>query len=321
MPQDSLLYAIGRLRMLRRHLLTAQQMQRLIGARDTQEAQRVLLEAGYLTPEQPDAEKASMNRTLKAAAMLKRLSPEPEVTDSFLKRFDGLNLKALLKARILNEEAEGLSRAGTLDPELLRHAVAEHNYRKLPPYLSEAMDALEKRVATQPDPMEIDVALDKALYGMMHQALSGSKSATVKDWLRMKADFANLRAYLRMRQMDATLSLRDVLLPGGQVPHAAFEDAGTHGEKLMRRYGELYGVDLAVQAMAAMGDRGQLQKLEQSMALRLNTLFAARRMEPDHLDAVIDYLLSVEKESAAVRLIMAGKRNGLTPEQIEERLH
>ena len=44
------------------------------------------------------------------------------------------------------------------------------------------------------------------------------------------------------------------------------------------------------------------------------------RMKPDSMDAVIDYLLSVEQESAAVRLIMAGKRNGLTPEQIEERL-
>ncbi len=320
MPQDSLLYAIGRLRMLRRQLLTPAQMQRLIGARDTQEAARVLLEAGYITPEQTDPEKASVARSLKAARMIKRLSPEPAVTDSFLQRFDGLNLKALLKARILNQPAEGLSHAGTLDPEVLRHAVAEHNYKRLPQPLKEAMEALEKRVATQPDPMEIDVLLDKALYGMMHQSLSRSKSPSARQWIEMRADYANLRAFLRMREMDASLTLKDVLLPGGQIPPRAFEDIGAQGEKLMRRYGELYGTDLAVQAMAAMGDRQKIQQLEKRMEQELNSLFARKRMEPDDLDAVIDYLLSVEKESAAVRLIMAGKRNRLTPEQIEERL-
>ena len=52
----------------------------------------------------------------------------------------------------------------------------------------------------------------------------------------------------------------------------------------------------------------------------LGSLFTPARMEPESLDAVLDYLLAVEKESAAVRLIMAGKRNGMSVERIEQRL-
>jgi len=306
--------------MLRRHLLTEAQLQRLIGAQDTQEAERVLLEGGYISPEQPDPEKASVQRAQKAARMVRQLSPAPEVTDAFLQRYDALNLKMLLKARVLGEEPEGLSHAGTLDPEALRHAVNDRTYRRLPLPLKAAMEQLEKRLATQQDPMEIDVLVDKGLYQLMAQAIGKSKFPTVRRWMTMKADYANLRAFLRLQDMEASLSLEEVLLPGGRIPLKAFQDPGPQGDRLLRLYGQAYGSGLAAQAMEALGHRGRIQALEKRMDRELGELFAPQRMAPDSLDVVIDYLQSVEKESATVRLIMAGKRNRLTPEQIEERL-
>ena len=63
-----------------------------------------------------------------------------------------------------------------------------------------------------------------------------------------------------------------------------------------------------------------LTTLERQMEGYLRQLFESERMKPDSMDAVIDYLLSVEEESADVRLIMAGKRNRLSPEEIQARL-
>ena len=320
MPQDSVLYAVGRLRMLRRRMLSASQMQRLLSAADAQEAQRVLLEAGYITPEQPDAEKASMDRLLDASRMVSRLSPDPATTDSFLLRYDVLNLKTLLKARILGEEAEALSPGGTLDPEMLRHAVADHSYGRLPEPLKDAMEALEKRVAVSVDPMEIDVRLDQAMYRMMLDGLRKTRSPAARKWLEAKADFVNMRSYLRLRGMQASLSLADVLVPGGQMERKLRASGGENGDHLLSSAALTYGGRIAALASRAMEDMSQIGQLEKAMDEYLVNLFAQERMQPDSIDAVIDYLLQVEEQSADVRLIMAGKRNGFSQDEIAERL-
>ena len=319
MPQESVLYAVGRLRMLRRHLLTPAQKQRLIAAQDATEAQKLLLEYGYITSEQPDVEQASVDRLLAASRMVQRLTPDPATTDSFLLRNDVHNLKTLLKARILREEPEGLSAGGTLDVEALRHAVAEHSYGRLPVPLKETMELLEKRIAITVDPMEIDVRLDQAMYRMMAEGLKHSRSPAARKWLAAKADFVNLRSYLRLKNMQAPLELKDVLVEGGDF-YKAFQRGHETGDQIVRRVSAVYSQQITQTAVRALEDRAQIGTLERQMEGYLRQLFEKERMKPDSIDAVIDYLLSVEEESADVRLIMAGKRNGLSPEDIQARL-
>lgn len=320
MPQESLLYAIGRLRMLRRQLLSAAQLQRLLNAPDYTEAQRVLLEAGYITQEQPDAELASIQRHLAALREVRALSPEPATTDSFLLRNDANNLKIYFKARLLEEEPEGISPGGTLNPELLRHAVNERSYTRLPQPLREAMTVLEQRTATQVNPMEIDVLIDKALYRMMAEGMKHSRSPRARQWVSMRTDFANLRALLRLQEMQTGLSVQQVLLPGGEVPTSDFVADNQAIDRLVLRFRRLYGAEFGALAQAASDSPQAIGPLEKRMEELLGSLFTPARMEPESLDAVLDYLLAVEKESAAVRLIMAGKRNGMSVERIEQRL-
>lgn len=320
MPQDSVLYAVGRLRMLRRRLLNAAQMQRLLTAADAQEAQRVLLEAGYITPEQPDAEKASMDRLLEASRMVSRLTPDQATTDSFLLRYDVLNLKTLLKARILGDDPGTLSPGGTLDPEMLRHAVADHSYGRLPEPLKAAMEALEKRIAVSVDPMEIDVRLDQAMYRMMLEGLRKTRSPAARKWLKARADFVNMRSFLRLRNMQASMTLQEVLVPGGQIERKLRAGIVENGDHLIRGAAMTYGGRIAALTARAMEDMSQIGLLEKEMEAYLSDLFAAERMKPDSIDAVIDYLFQVEEQSADVRLIMAGKRNGFSQDEIEERL-
>lgn len=319
MPQESMLYAVGRLRMLRRHLLTPAQKQRLIAAQDVAEAQKLLLEYGYITSEQPDVEQASVDRLLAASRMVQRLTPDPGTTDSFLLRNDIHNLKILLKARILREEPEGLSAGGTLDVEALRHAVAEHSYGRLPVPLKETMELLEKRIAIIVDPMEIDVRLDQTMYRMMAEGLKQSRSPAARKWLAAKADFVNLRSYLRLRDMQSPLGLKDVLVEGGAF-YKAFLREQEADDSLVKRVSAAYSQQIAQTAVRALEDRVQIGTLERQMEGYLRQLFEKERMKPDSMDAVIDYLLSVEEESADVRLIMAGKRNKLSPEDIQARL-
>ena len=320
MPQSSTLYAVARLKMLRRHFLTTSQMQRLLSAPDYAQARLVLVEAAYLEGEQADWEKAAAKRLLDASVILKKLTPNQTVSDAFLMRHDIHNLKTLFKARILGIEPEGISSCGTLDPELLRHAVADHRYQALPPALALTMDALEKQIAVKVDPMAIDVLLDQALFTLMHKALAHAPSAAVKAWLRMKADFANLMSFIRLQRMASSLSFSQVLVTGGGIELAKLLALESKPDKLMGLYQQIYGKKVALMAKAALEDSAHTAALERELELLLQAPFASVSRQIDSLDAVIDYMLTLERETAAVRLIMTGKRNGFSQEAIEERL-
>ncbi len=320
MPQSSTLYAVARLKMLRRHFLTANQMQRLLSAPDYEQAGKVLLEAGYVQDSRADWDKAAASRARAAGEIVKKLSPDPGLSDAFMLRYDAHNLKTYFKARILGIEPEGISSSGTLDPEALRHAVADNRYSSLPAPLAQAMKALEKQAAAQADPMAIDVRLDQAMFLMMHQALAGSRSPAAKAWLRMKADFVNLLSFIRLRRMAASLSFEEVLVKGGSIDAATLITHQVKPELLTALYHIPYGRKVSDLARAALDDSAQIPVLERLLEQLLRKPFDGSRLSIDSPDAVVSYLMDVEQETAAVRLIMTGKRNGFSQEAIEERL-
>lgn len=319
MPQDSLLYAVGRLRMLRRKLLDHSQLERLIAANDEQEALKALIEMGYLEGDQKDVEDRAAQKALDAVVLLRKLSPEPDTTEAFMLRSDAHNLKTLLKSRMLDIEPEGLSAAGGLPLHVLRQAVTERQYARLPEPWQSTLQDLEQRLALSPDPMQIDVWLDKAMYRQMKALLKKSSSEAAKAWLKSRADFVNLRAFLRLKDMDASLPLQDILVEGGSIEHEAFLSALEDPQPLLKRYAP-YGESILHLAQESLADRQALSRLEPAMEGYLRGLFHEGRMEVDSMDVLINYLLSVEEEGAALRLIFAGKRNRLSADAIKERL-
>lgn len=320
MPQSSTLYAVARFKMRRRHFLSSAQMQRLLSAPDYLQARLVLLEAGYLDSQQADWETAAAKRLQSANDLLRKLTPDAALSDAFMLRHDIHNLKTLFKARILGMEPEGISSCGTLDTELLRHAVADHRYRQLPPVLGRTMDVLEKQTALKVDPMAIDVLLDQAMFTLMHQALSRGSSPAAWAWLRMKADFANLAAFVRLHHMTSSLSFEEVLVAGGSIDTARLQALKGRPEILLGLYQVSYGRKISALARAALEDRERTSALERELDSSLRTPFAGARLKTDSMDAILAYMLDIEQETAAVRLIMTGKRNGLSQEAIEERL-
>jgi len=132
MPQPSIAYAIGRVRSLAKKTLAGTQLERLMNASDYDEALHILSEMGWTGLEDKGVDAMSVSLLEKNCKLIREISPEPELTDSFMLRHDAQNLKALFKARILDVTLEALSECGTLPVSLLSHAVAEHFYNRLP---------------------------------------------------------------------------------------------------------------------------------------------------------------------------------------------
>ncbi len=320
MPQESIAYAVARVRTAARKPLGDSQLERLLSASGYEEALRALSEMGWPGVESDTVEAISVSMLEKACARIREITPEPELTDAFLKRHDAQNLKTLLKARILGAKAGSLSNCGTIPVEALRHAVAERVYGKLPDEFRLAMETLEKRVSLAPDPMEIDVRIDQALYGLIQKRMKHTKSLAAKQYFAGFADLRNVVSFLRLRAMEeAGISFFDLLLPGGAISKGNWEKLADQPEQISRRLSS-YGRAVQTAFMKALQDKKAIPSLEKAIDDYLLGLFRPLRNEPFAVEALIGWLLAHERETAAVRLILAGKLNGFPQETIRERL-
>lgn len=320
MPQQSIPYALGRIGVQSRYALKPAQIERLYAAKSYEEARKALMEIGFTDNESADFQAVADEHVAHACQLIRAITPQPEVTDCFLLRYDVHNLKVLLKSRFLAKKPEYLSVCGTMSVPMLRHAVAEHSYHALPTILREALDKLEKQLAARFDPMLIDVRLDQAMYRYALAQLQGRKASPAYRYFVSKADLLNMVMLLRVRAMGKNAAFfADIALEGGLVPVAALRNAFEESDrlpKLMARYGNR--VCSAV-ARAAL-DARTLPALEKEMDDYLLGLFSLCKYQSDGVEPLIRYLLLRQREATDVRLILAGKLNGFPQEAVVERV-
>ena len=321
MPQPSINYACGRLGTARRNALRGVQLERLASAHTYEDAKRTLVDIGFTAPDSVDFQFAADRHVLAACKLIKAVTPDPLVTDCFLLRYDIHNLKVLYKSRYLAQKPKFLSQCGTLDVEHLRHAVMERTYSRLPKHLKDAMALLEKRSAIRFDPMAVDTELDKALYRQVFDNLSRSRNADLTErYFQAKADITNVIMLLRLKAMGKDAGDFEALaLPGGHVALRTYKNVFSENERLARTL-RRYSAPLYQAALASSVDPGKLPYLEKVADDYLSGLYAKSRYEASSIEMLAHYLLMRQREATDVRLIMAGKQNGFTPEAVSERV-
>ncbi len=318
MPQPSIAYAVGCVRSSSRRPLGRAQLERLLAASSYEEARRQLTDMGFGGAQEEDITKLSASALEDACTYLRRITPNPELTDAFLLRYDAQNIKALLKARILDEAPEALSNCGTIAPDVLRHAVSERVYTKLPLPFKEALEALEKRIALDVNPMEIDARIDRAAFMMMVERVEASGCETARTYVKGKADLQNLVTVLRLRSMRGLkLSPQELYLPGGSITKwPAVNELEDRLPKLFLSW----PVAIREAIGRAVRDASKIPALEKAAEDYLIQLWRPFRHEPFAIEVLIGWLFAHERAAQAVRLIMAAKLNGFSEEAVRERL-
>lgn len=320
MPQMSTSYACGRIGVLKRSALHRAQLERLQAAHSFDEANRVLSDIGFATADTLDFQTATDLHIHKACELIRAISPNERVTDSFLLRYDVHNLKVLLKSRHLAQKPEFLSTCGTVAVEKLRHAVLEHTYAVLPQELRLAMQGLEKKLAAKFDPSLIDTELDKALYRQVFENLREEKLPLAVQYFKAKVDLQNFIMLMRTKAMGKNAAFfGDIALEGGDVPVSTYVKAFDESDRLTKLL-KLYGVPVYQAALSAAINSQKLPHMEKVADDYTYGLFKPHRYDSATLEMLIAYLLQKQREATDVRLIMAGKLNNFAPEAISERV-
>jgi hypothetical protein len=129
------------------------------------DALRILIDDRY--GNLPDAGEGDGERMIERELIAMReeirsISPEPAITDLFLLQSDVMNLKTLIKARLLEQKDIAWQAGGLYDRETLEKAVSEQDYSFLPEDMVKELNALEKRLSVSVEPQYISIALDRA---------------------------------------------------------------------------------------------------------------------------------------------------------------
>ena len=322
MAQKSYAYACARVSALSRRLLDDTALKRMAEG-SMGDALRILIDDRYGSlPDagEGDGEKMIERELIAMREEVRSISPEPAITDLFLLQSDVMNLKTLIKARLLDQKDVAWQSGGLYDREILEKAVSDQDYSFLPADMAEELNALEKRLAVSVEPQFISIALDRAY--LRHALQVTAKNKAFSHYFKAKADFDNVLTFLRVRAMGGGRGmLKDVLLVEGGIPFKAFFEGY---DLSVEGFGRMVESSVCRRALANALDKmygtGNIGEVEKARDNYLMSLIAAHKNDILTLYPVVGYIIAKEREAQNVRLIMTVKRNGLNESVIAERL-
>lgn len=312
------------LHVLENRLLTTERMERMIEARDSAEAAKVLTECGY--GELAEVSAAGLEKSLGAAQAglfreLEKHLPEPGILAVFQIKYDYHNAKALVKARAKGvDPAPLLVGGGRYDPAKLRENFQDGRLEEYSETFRAALLRAGDALLSTDDPQLCDFVLDKACYAELSATAAATRSGLLMGYVALMTDAANLRAAVRAARLgkDADF-LDDVLLPGGNVDTRALARAGAEGIAPLFKSSPLAKAAEAGAALAVPGGAA-LTQFEKLCDDAVTDYMRPARQVAFGEQTPIGYLYAREAELTAIRTIMSGRFAGQSGDVIRSRL-
>ncbi len=327
MPQPSYAYAVARIRALETKLLTTERINRMVEAATAEEAYKLLGETHYGTAMADYASyydyDALLSEEMEAVVgTVNQVTPDQQLTDLFLIKYDIHNIKVIMKSRALRTASEDLLiQGGTLPIEMLKESIENIDLNRLPDWLRAGMRELIEGLSVKFDPMLIESILDQTMFQRIFTVLSEKKHPILHAYFTKQVDYINLKSLLRVKLIHLDdLYLKRVLIPFGTIKPSFYMQAINESvEQLIERI-QYSSMGNVVDGLKAFLETGRLSSIEKQIDDYLLSYMVQNSRQPFDIEAVVAYLLSKENEIKIIRLIMVAHINGLSVEKLRERL-
>ena len=303
-------------------LLGTRRLEQMVEAADFDEAVKVLTECGF--PDLTGASDARLEevfsqRRADFLGEMEKLCPEKQIVTAFRLKYDYHNAKVLVKGESgPDDSGRLLSACGRVPPQVLAAAFSGDSWQEVPPTLAAAIREARTTLARTSNPQLADMGLDKAYFDEL-LAVAGTLSTDfLSGYARLTIDIANLRSAVRCVRghMDEGL-LRTAVIPGGNVSP----------ERVCRVYGEAVTEVFRDRALAKCAELGQkaaegapLAAFERECDNALTEYLTGAKQVSFGPEVAVAYVAALEAEITAARMVLLGKRGGLGPEALRERL-
>ena len=311
------LYSSARAVSMEKTLLGEDRLKRMIDG-NCYDAFKILSEVGFGAgdSERSEIDAVSVIETTRLCAFIKETAPDEKTAKFFLYPFDFKNAEALIKAKYLKTEPE-LFPCGLLDVKMLKEKVFSDAYGTLPTFLGTALLATDKAFVDKTESGQyINSLFTKAIYDELFALNLGS--SYLSKVLLAKADMINIGIALRTRDFD---SAKSQFVHEGTVSKVELRSACEDDfDKIRERFRFSNYKDEIFAALDGIESGKGLKEFE-----KMSDGFAVKMMNKNKFNQegsfpFIRYCFYKLADIANARIILVGLANGLTGDEISERI-
>lgn len=318
MAKPDYIYAVARVRAKELSCFSASTLEQLMACKTYEECIRMLNEKGWgsgsagQTPE--SLLEGERNKTWE---QLRELVEDMSVFDVFLYANDYHNLKAAVKENYApSQGADIYNPNGTIDPAVFKQAVEEHDFSALPPQMAATADEALTLLRETGDGQLCDIVVDQAALQAILAAGKASECSLLAFYAEHTVATADIKIAVRCQKTGKSLEfVRRALAPCdtldvSQLAQAAVEGPGAIGEYLSGTCyeGAAEALNQSASAFERWCDNRLIEKIQ------------PQKYETTTVAPLAAWLLARENEIKTVRILLSGKRNGLSDDAIRERL-
>lgn len=310
-----------------KNLMTKQDLMRVAQAKDLQAIEGMLREFGYGEAKElyeGDIEffiRREQNKLIKEV-----LSTVPDVEEMslFLLPFDYHNVKVCLKAEFLGITPNDtyLVSSGGIDRRKIMAMVKERNFTHMSTFMKDAIVEATDLFSRGGDPQEIDIIMDKASYREMAYKAEKIGEPFIIEMVKLQIDLLNVKIFVRLRKLGKPwVFFQKVFLEGGNIDLDLFISSWEEPYNQVADKLAPYGLrQVVLEGAAKVEETGDFALLEKLSADTLMELNKKAKYHSFGIVPIAGYWHGKEVEIDNLRIILLGKKVGLPPEIIGERL-
>lgn len=308
--------AVARVKVHETQLLDDSDIDRLIGAKTIDEAAALLVEKGY--SESGAATDRLFDGQLENTwEFIREIAPDFSEFDFLLVKNDFHNLKAVLKGAVTDRPYESICLHPTITPiKTLKTAVDEQWWSILPQYMQKTAEKAYEYFVSTLDGQLSDICIDKGSINAVVLLSKDNKDGFIRDLGELIAATYCLRIAVRCSKLQMSREfIFDALPDCGSIDKSALCDSAAAGLDELCEYIARTKYSKAADALA-----DGIAEFEKWCDNALVDYVDKARYLSFTAAPLAEYIIKKEAELKTVRIIISGKRTGLSEEQIKARV-
>ena len=266
-------------------------------------------------------EQTLMNCRTQSRQLFAYLISDEEVLIFLRAREDFANMKLAIR-RVVTEHPLGLdySNEGNVPAEEFEEIFEQENYERLPDYLQDAVEAAVLGYYENKDIRRIDYEIDRVKAAWRVRRAVELKDVFCLSLMRIRIDLDNLRTMLRLKMAEREEETK-FFLPGGFVDTAkCVQGLSSSYEAIPALFYATPYYELLEASIPYLRSEKSFLKLEKECEDFVKGFLKTSCSIAAGPQPIVAYFLMKEAEIRTVRMMLTGKKNGLTPKLLLDRL-
>jgi len=335
--QEEYAFANGSVKSLEKGLLNKDILDRMIKSGDIVSALKILSESDLndysFDLNNPSDFENSLNKellhTYDIIKSISQVSTFNFLYFTFASKYDFHNIKILIKSKYLKKDIsnELLSPIGTIEIEKLNLAIKDEKYENIP----DSFEFLIKKTFSEynkfKDPEMIDFVLDKERYVMIFNKIREieiieAEELFLKSFININIDLNNIINCIRVKiRGEKKAFIKEFLIPEGdfkieKIIEIYDSPFSSWFEKLIHTdYKNI--VETGVNYFQKNNSLMELERLRDNFILNFSKIGKCITFG---IEPIVGFITAKENDIKNIKIILSGKLNKLSPDQIKERV-